>query len=208
MNKLFIFIKAALTTVSVLTFCLLIGCAQSSEIKIIAANQSIADDKKPTITPAINGNVKDESPPLDSAKIPTVTYCDLIKNSADYDKKIVRVRAIYFNGFEQIYLYDDKCELNQPPAAPEKVPAETWAQWDKSFVSKGDSDEAKLNRRLNGFGRKDVTVTGRFQSTNEQGDSNAPNLFGHMNCCRFQFSIMRVEKSVELGDKAVKTQID
>lgn len=193
MNKLFILIKAILTTVLVMTFGLLISCAQSSEIKIIATNQSIADNKSPLTTPTINSDVKDESLPLDSSKIPTVTYCDLIKNAADYDKKIVRVRAIYSSGFEQIYLYDDRCELNQPPSAPEKVPAETWAQWDKSFVSKGETDEAKLNRRLDGFGRKDVTVIGRFHSTNEAGDSNAPNLFGHMNCCRFQLSIMRVE---------------
>lgn len=53
---------------------------------------------------------------------------------------------------------------------------------------------------INGFGRKDVTVIGRFNSTNAQGDSNAPNLFGHLNCFRFQFQIMRLEKLVAQPD--------
>lgn len=193
MNKLFIFKKIALTTV-LLTLGLLTSCAKSPETKAIAANQTNENDKKPPTTPTINSDGKDKSPPRDLSKIPTVTYCDLVKNAADYDKKIVRVRAIHFNGFEQIYLYDDRCEINQPSAAPDKVPAETWAEWDRSFVSKGDFDEAKLNRQLNGFGRKDVTVVGMFHSTNERGDADAPNLFGHLNCCRFQLSIMRVEK--------------
>jgi hypothetical protein len=137
-----------------------------------------------------------QTSPSDLSKIPTVTYCNLIKNSAEYDKKIVRVRAVYFNEFERSYLYDETCEADQPLTAPEKVPAETWVQWDKSLVSQGDSDEAKLNRQLNSFGRKDVTIIGRFDSTNEQGDVNAPNLFGHMNCCRYQFSIIRLEKII------------
>lgn len=195
MNKLFIFKKAGLTAF-LLTLALLIGCAKSQETKAIAANQANENDKKPMTAPTKNSDGKDKPPPLNSSKIPTVSYCDLIKNAADYDKKIVRVRAIYFSDFEKEYLYDDRCESSQSPSAPEKVPAETWAEWDKTFVSKGDSDEAKLNRQLNGFGRKDVTVVGMFHSTNEQGDPDAPNLFGHMNCCHYQFSVMRVESIV------------
>jgi hypothetical protein len=142
----------------------------------------------------VNVNKYIEPELADLSKIPTVSYCGLVKNPAFYDKKIIRLRAIYFNFFEKTYLYDATCEPNQPPSAPEKVPAETWAQWDKSFVSDGDSVEAKTNRHLNRFGRSDVTVIGRFDSTNEQGDKGAPNLFGHLNCCRYQFSIMKLEQ--------------
>jgi hypothetical protein len=98
-----------------------------------------------------------------------------------------------------MYLYDSRCKKDLLPAAPETIPAETWAQWDKSFVSKGDSDEAKLNRRLNGFGRKDITLIGRFNSTIEL---NAPSMFGHMNCCRFEFLIFQVESVNNLDEQS------
>jgi hypothetical protein len=201
-KNLFIFRKLVLTSVFLLTIGSMMSCGRSSEITAIAANQSNEVNKKLMDTPTpSNVNYNDEIEPTDSSKIPTVTYCDLIKNAAGYDRKIVRVRAIYFNAFERSYLYDERCEIDQPPTAPEIVPAETWAEWDKSLVTKGDSDQAKLNLQLNGFGRKDVTVIGRFNSTNAQGDANAPNLFGHMNCCRFQFQIMRLEKLVaQAGD--------
>ena len=187
------FRKLGLTTVFLLTVSLMPGCIRSSETTAIAANQSNGVNKTPMTTPT-NTNKNIESAPVDLSKVPTVSYCDLIKNAAEYDKKVVRVRAIYYTAFEKMYLYDERCDANQPPTAPEKVPAETWAQWDKSFVSLGDSAEAQTNRQLNNFGRKDVTVIGRFDSTNEQGDANAPNLFGHLNCCRYQFSIMKLEK--------------
>lgn len=170
------------------------SCARSSETKANIANQSNGRSETALITPTPDNKKMSESAPVDLAKAPPVSYCELVENAAKYDHKIVRLRAIYFNAFERTYLYDESCKNNQPPTAPEKVPAQTWAQWDKSLVSVGDSEEAKTNRQLNGFGRKDVTVIGRFDSTNEQGDSNMPNLFGHMNCCRFQFSIMKLEK--------------
>ncbi len=142
--------------------------------------------------PKINGNTETE--PLDWSQIPTVTYCELIKNAAEYDHQVVRVRAIYFNAFERTYLYDERCETNQPPTAPKKVPAETWTEWDVSLVTKGDSETAGLNRQLNGFGRKDVMLTGRFNRSRAESETSFPNLFGHLNCCRFQFQIMRLEK--------------
>ena len=188
---------------------MIVSCSRSPEITVLAVNESNEANKKPMNNPT-PPNINDitETVPLDWSKIPTVTYCDLIKNAAAYDKKIVRVRAIHFSGFEKDYIYDDRCEIGQKPSASEKVPAETWAQWDKTFVSKGETDEAKLNRQLNGFGRKDVTVVGMFYSTNEQNDKNAPRLFGHMNCCRFQLSIMRVESVVKLDGEAAGIKIE
>lgn len=157
----------------------------------------------PGKTPVGTAN-KIETLPIDLSKIPTVTYCELVSNAGKYDHKIVRLRAIYFTGFEKTYFYDSRCETGIAPEASEKIPAETWAQWDKSLISKGDSDEAKMNRRLNGFGRKDVTIVGKFNSTDERRDATQPNLFGHMNCCRFQFLIMRAEAVVNLDGKTAE----
>lgn len=154
-------------------------------------------------TPIENAN-KIETLPADLSKIPTVTYCELVQNASEYDHKIVRLRAIYFTAFEKTYFYDSRCEKDSAPDAPENVPAEMWAQRDTSLVSNGDSDEAKINRQLNGFGRKDVTVVGRFNSTDERNDPTQPNRFGHMNCCRFQFLIMRAESIINLDGKTAE----
>jgi hypothetical protein len=190
-NTLFTFRKFALIGI-LLTIGLLTSCNRSTEITEIVLNQSNAANKTPA-----NTNKNTEPATAELSEIPTVSYCELIENAARYDKKIVRVRAIYFTAFEKTYLYDETCKTNQPPTAPEKVPAQTWAQWDKTLMVQGDSIEAKTNRQLNGFGRKDVTIVGRFASTNEQqNDANAPNLFGHLNCCRYQFSIIRLEKII------------
>jgi hypothetical protein len=173
-----------------LSLCIITGCTKVSKVEAISVNQG--EILAMTPTNKNTNNVNSESPDL--SKVETVSYCELIKNPMKYDHKIVRLRAIYFNAFERSFLYDETCEAGKPPTAPEKVPAETWAEWDKSFVSKGDSEEAVLNRELNGFGRKDVTITGKFNSTNEQNGKDGPNLFGHMGSCRFQFQIMRLEK--------------
>jgi hypothetical protein len=179
-----------------LSLCIITSCDNSSKMKVTSGNQA----EITTMTPMskINSNVNSEPPDL--SKVETVSYCELIKNPTKYDHKIVRVRAIYFNEFERSYLYDETCEIGKTPIAPEKVPAETWAEWDKSFVSKGDSAEAVLNRQLNGFGRKDVMIIGKFNSTNEQSEKDGPNLFGHLGSCRFQFQIMRLEKIFKEND--------
>lgn len=169
------------------------------------ANNKVAESSpSPAKTPIETVNIT-ETQPTDLSKIPTATYCELVKNAAEYDRKIVRLRVIYFIGFEKTYFYDSRCEKDSAPEAPENVPAQMWAEWDKTLMTKGDSDEAKMNRQLNGFGRKDVTVIGRFYSTNEQNERDAPNLFGHMNCCRFLFRIMRVEKVSNSNEKMAQT---
>jgi hypothetical protein len=193
-RKLFIFSRARWLTFFLLVLGISTGCGGTRlVVGTNGGNAANTNDSRQTNAPA-NANM--DELPRDLSKIPTVTYCDLVSQPARYDRKIVRVRAVYYTTFEKMYLFDNRCETGAPPEAPEKVPAETWAEWDKLFVSKGDSDEAKLNRGLNGFGRKDATLIGRFNSTS--GEADAPNRFGHMNCCRFQFQILRVEKITDI----------
>lgn len=135
-KNLFIFREFVFAIFFLLTMSLMLGCSGSSEIKAIAVNQSNGANKKPMnkpTPPKINGNTEIELP--DGSKIPTVTYCDLIKNSAGYDRKIVRVRGIYFNGFERMFFYDERCVKGEPPNAPKNIPAETWIQWDTDYVT-------------------------------------------------------------------------
>ena len=185
-ENLFIFCKFILTVVLLITVGLFEGCSRSSQMAAVAVNQSNENKKKPinNQTPS-NVNSSTEIKPLELSKIPTVTYCELIKNSADYDRKIVRVRGVYFNGFERMFFYDEHCVKGEPPQAPEKIPAETWIEWDRDYALKDDSDEAKQYRAVKSGERKDVTVIGKFYGTRDINNTGSG---------KHQFRIMRVEK--------------
>ena len=125
----------------------------------------------------------------DDQDVPKVTYCELIKNPRKFDDKVVEVTAIYGNGFEKSYLYDkDLCNkgMDQP---------QTWAAYDKAFVMDGDSEEAKTNSAISGFGVWEVTAIGRFKRAWE------PGRYGHMACCLYQFNFMKIVRSEKLSDR-------
>jgi hypothetical protein len=129
-----------------------------------------------------------------SGDVPTVTYCDLTARPEFYDKKVVRIRAIFDNSFEQRYLYDLVCKVGEAPKTREQTPAETWVDFDPSFDVKGDTKEAKKNREIFGFRRVDITAIGRFQT------SHGSVKFGHLGCCRHQLVIMSVEAAAPSAD--------
>ena len=125
----------------------------------------------------------------DDKAVPKITYCELIKHPEKYDDKVVEVTAIYGNGFEKSYLYDkDLCNkgMDQP---------QTWVAYDKSFVMDGDSEEAKTNSAISGFGVWEVTAIGRFKRAKE------PGRYGHMACCLYQFNFMKIVRSEKLSDR-------
>lgn len=118
---------------------------------------------------------------------PTVTYCELVKYPDRFHGKMIRVSAIYERGFEKSYLYAPDCANGH---------REMWVGHDKSIVLKGESEEAKRNRMVSGFGRWSVTMVGKFLR------ATPPERFGHIGCCPYKFDIVRIEKSDELPDKA------
>jgi hypothetical protein len=191
-KNLFIFRKFVLTIVFLLIVSLMISCSRSSEITSIAANQSNESNKKSMNEPT-PPNIKNnnEIEPIDLSKVPTVTYCELIKNAADYDRKIVRVRGIYFNGFERMFFYDEHCVKNEPPQAPKNIPAETWIEWDGDYSRKDDSEEAKTYRAVKSGERKDATVVGRFYAARGINSTGSG---------KHQLRIMRVEKILNIED--------
>lgn len=122
-------------------------------------------------------------------EVPTITACKLVENAERFDQKVVRVIGVYDNGFERSYLYDLECKTGERDRQP------VWVGRDQSFVVKGESEEAKKNRTISGFGRWRVTVVGRFVK------AKAPERFGHMGCCQYKFDFMRIEKSEPLPAK-------
>lgn len=141
----------------------------------ITACTTIRSQTKP------NSRVEDE--------VPTFTVCKLLENAERFDQKVIRVIGIYDNGFERSYLYDLDCKTGERDRQP------VWVGRDQTFVVKGESEEAKKNKMISGFGRWRVTVVGRFAI------AKAPQRFGHMGCCQYEFDFMRIEKSEQLPAK-------
>jgi len=126
----------------------------------------------------------------DDKTIPKVTYCELMKHPEKFDDKVIEVTAIYGNGFEKSHLYDKDLCHNMDPSQ-----ARTWVAYDKSFVMDGDSEEAKTNSQISGFGVWEVTAIGRFKRAKE-------GRFGHLGCCVYQFSFMKIVRSEKLSGRA------
>jgi hypothetical protein len=123
--------------------------------------------------------------------VATVTYCDLLKHPERFHNKVVRVNAIFANSFEKSSLSDeDGCSKGKPTSGTAQ--SDTWVSYDKSFVMDGDSDEAKTNRSISGFGKWSITAVGRFRR------AEGPQRFGHLACCRYEFALIKIEKSEKL----------
>ena len=185
-NKPFILIKLLSTAVFVITWGLMLSCGRSSEMTPIAAGQTNAGKDKQMGSPTPSSKESNnETAPQDLSSAETVTYCELIKDPANYDRKIVRVRGIYFNGFERMFFYDEHCVRNAPARAPKIIPAETWIEWDNDYSRKDDSKEAQAYRAVKSGERKDVTVVGRFLATRDVNNTGGG---------KFQLRVMRVKK--------------
>ena len=121
--------------------------------------------------------------------VATVTYCELMKNPKRYHDKVVRVNALFGRDFEESFLFDEElCSKGKPV----DLESQTWVSYDKTFVMDGDSDEAKNNQKVSGFGRWWITALGRFRRG--EGDQR----FGHLACCKYSFALMKIEKSERL----------
>ena len=120
----------------------------------------------------------------------TVTYCELMKNPKRYHDKVVRVNAVFGRDFEQSSLSaEEDCSKGKQDPASQSA---TWVSYYKTYVIDGDSEEAKNNRNVSGFGTWRITAVGKFRRA--EGDQR----FGHLGCCKYDFALIRIEKSEKL----------
>lgn len=110
------------------------------------------------------------------SNIPTVNYCDLIRNPKSYDQKEVRVRAVFQVGYEWQELYCLECfDLEK----------RTWVEFSEDFESRTQSTIAK---KVSGTDQTlAVVLVGKFYSSDER--------YGHMGAYRFKLVVDRVEKA-------------
>ena len=121
--------------------------------------------------------------------VATVTYCELLKNPKRYHDKVVRVNAIFGRDFERSSLSaEEDCSKGKSA----DLESATWVSYDKTFVMDGDSEEAKNNEKVSGFGTWSITAVGRFRRAED------PHRYGHLGCCKYNFALMRIEKSQKL----------
>jgi len=142
------------------------------------------------------------SPP--KGEIPTVNYCDLIHNAASYDKKVIRVRALYVVGFEAAYLYDPVCtgESGSDDRA--------WVEYSDSFESSSNPKVAKQFHNLlkssksnkYGLGRVEVLFVGKFDGVRQTSELKIKDGktfkfsvgYGHMNGYDYQITVDAIEE--------------
>jgi len=94
--------------------------------------------------------------------------------------------AVFGRDFEQSSLFDEEdCSKGKPGYEQ----SATWVSYYKTFVIDGDSEEAKNNRKVSGFGTWLITAVGKFRR------AEGPQRFGHLGCCKYDFALIRIEKS-------------
>jgi hypothetical protein len=111
-----------------------------------------------------------------ASDIPTVDYCDLIRQAKDYDQKQIRIKAVYRVGYEWSEIYCPDC-FNQKER--------TWVEFDDDLESCTNSKVVKL---LGDDGKTlSVTVVGVFHSSSIR--------YGHTGSYRFKFLVKCVENA-------------
>lgn len=115
-------------------------------------------------------------------KAATVPYCDLVRNPGRFNNMIVRTEALFQKNLENSVFSDETCKDSF-----------TWVEFDPAYVYADGALKSKFAelaclKQARCDGRARVTAVGRFEGPNETG-------YGHLGCCPYRFSIMRIEKA-------------
>lgn len=143
------------------------------------------------------------SSPRAQAEVPTVGYCELLREPASYDKKVIRVKALYVAGFEVTAFEHPSWDKDRS----------TWVEFDQSESSCTDKRVRKaFNAIFNpprkrkkgvyeipGPARAEMIVVGRFEGPRPGitvGTEGRRILtgHGHLNAYKYKFVVQCVEQ--------------
>lgn len=127
---------------------------------------------------------------LSKTDIPTVSYCELVRNPARYNQKFIRVHGIYqLAGGEYSNLHDPGC-LNNPTVEENfRAEIETWVWFDDALETQTRPGIFKIFGQLRDlYGWVDVIVVGKFLGSDKHGG------YGHLNSGRFMLNVIRIEQ--------------
>jgi hypothetical protein len=119
------------------------------------------------------------------ANMPVIPYCDLIRDPARYQNKIVRVRGVYSFNMENSTLDDPTCRSEN---AWTWIESEPYSRFDESMKPFYDT----YGTRMKSGGNAQVIFLGKFSGPSDEG-------YGHLNGCRYELSVMRVEEMKALA---------
>ncbi|HEY2974171.1 MAG TPA: hypothetical protein VGJ48_16770 [Pyrinomonadaceae bacterium] len=114
------------------------------------------------------------------ASMPMIPYCDLVRDSAGYENKVIRVKGIYSFNMENSALDDPTCRREN---AWTWVEFEPYSRFDESMKSSYSTHGA----RMKSGGNAAVIFLGKFSGPSDEG-------YGHLNGCRYQLTVMKVEE--------------
>jgi hypothetical protein len=144
--------------------------------------------------------------------VPTVSYCELVREPAKYDKQVVRVRGNYLTRFEVSNFFDVDCESTENTA---------WLGFDQSVEEATDpkvlkkirllSNTKQKNRSLHSyFGgvETEILVIARFDgikptyTVKSQNETTTRTFgFGHMGAYNYQLTVLAFEDAIPFVKK-------
>ena len=143
------------------------------------------------------------SAPSQPPEIPTIDYCELLRNPDSYDKKIIRLRALYVRGFEVAAFEHPQCDEARS----------VWVEFDQSEPSCTDKKIRKAMQaifnpprkrkrgvmEIPGPERAELLAVGRFEGPRPgiPVGTEGRRVFtghGHMNEYKYRFVVKCVEQ--------------
>ena len=124
-----------------------------------------------------------------SEDIPTVNFCDVIRNPSDYVGKLVRIKGNYLVGGEVRVISDRKCE------------GAFWVEFgsvsdvctDKEIHARMRNDDPVTGGLFNGLYESEIVAVGLI--LHDQAG------FGHMNAYKTELGIKWIEQATPLSRK-------
>jgi hypothetical protein len=136
-------------------------------------------------------------------EIPTVSYCDLLRDPDKYDKKTVRLKVLYTRGFEISALEDPECNSQKStwvefdPASRQCTKASIQKEFDKVFYPPQKKKKGVIERP--GPERGELMMVGQFSGP-KPGIPIGPEGkrvltgYGHLNGFDYKFIIKCIEQ--------------
>jgi len=137
------------------------------------------------------------------ADVPTVDYCELLREPASYDKKVIRVKALYVAGFEVSAFEHASCDKERS----------TWVEFDESESSCTDKKvslafnaifhpprkKQKGVYEIPGPSRAELVAVGRFEGPKPgiRVGTEGQRIFtghGHMSAYKYRFVVQCLEQ--------------
>ena len=163
-------------------------------IMVLVVGLQLATAQVPVVTNTSSPRNSPPAPDLSKIDIPTIDFCDLVRDPEKFDNQIVRTRALITTGFEQSTLNLPACDS-----------LDTWAEFDRSYDPKAPESK-RLYKLLKGgandYRSAEVMVVGRFTGKKQVFLKTKNKTYymgyGHLNMFSYLFTVMRVDSATKV----------